>query len=240
MKISRRTFSKAAAGVAAGLLVPTLKVDAQNDLHRLVARWADWRDRYSSPNGSGRYDFRQPFIVDGQAYATDARAMARIATSKTDAYADEQRKLPPLVSTWERFWVPGPWRELPQPPTMKRRQGYCPACEWANAIQLCPTCDGDLIVGFDLNGRDKVCPTCNGAGEVSRPNCKVCGGKVFGEYERGVALGSRQIDVFYYRQMAAVPDVRWTLSHHSRIGYPGPVLFESPIGISGIIMPVND
>jgi hypothetical protein len=235
MDLTRRNFLGGISAIAAGTLVPTLRVRPDLDLHRFVAMWCD-------PDMVGyRYDLSRPFVVDGMSYGTDSRAIGRIITSETDTDQSEKRRLPDVLTVWDRLWKErGRWRPLPNTRLIESTAPMaCPDCEADGSLIECPHCDG-LGGHIDNDGYATMCPQCKGAEWLSNGACPTCHGKPWGNYRRLQPFGDALIDVAFVRKLQQIPGVMWTNSV-GVVSYPdkawSPILYKSDVGIEGIVMP---
>ena len=234
MEISRRGFLGGTTALVAGMLVPTLRLRSEVDLHRLVAMWCDQEEAIS------RYSLDLPFVVDGMSYASDGRGMARVETLDDDT-SDKLRKLPDAIACYDRFWRDsGRWQRLPEENLIRHpscRCVPCPQCREDGSLIECPQCfEGSIEL--DRSPWIDACPLCKGCGELSNGACEVCSGTTYGDYETLQPIGDQLFDVYYVHKLVAIPDVRWCRGNIVQsIGQP--ILFRSDVGIDGILMPVR-
>lgn len=211
--LDRRQFcSLSAATVVASLL----RVRPEYDLHRIV-------NQFCERQPGTRYDLTAPFVVSRMAYATDARALARIVTLVSDTDATT-RRLPNFAMVMDMHWQPERiWRALP-PEDLSDAEGVCPRCR-EQGLPKCSRCHG--------KGCDE--PWCNGHGIVADDFCPVCKGKYGGTFPWVQEVYGKNIDVAYYRRMASIPGIEVNVG--VRDDDHG-LLFRSDIGVEGMVMPL--
>lgn len=226
MTVTRRQFVAGPGAAAATVLLPKLKLLAERDLHALAARWC------APPYTNYRYDLTAPYVMAGNCYATDAKAMVRFEDDAADT--DGEVKIPKSTTqVWGQFWQPHAkvWRPLPRRFELLGGDDTCWRC--LREYVECPACAG-LGAWISLPGDQEArCSTCLGDGYVRSPSCPVCHGR------RGVKLptvavwGDRLIGLEYVELLRQLPDVRWNLCADPEC----PILWQSDIGLAGIIMP---
>lgn len=225
MTITRRQFSTGLAASFAALLLPKIKLQPQYDVQAMLGEWCD--------NGRcSRYDLTAPYEMQDHAYATDARAMARIESGGLQI--DGATNIPKhTVEVWDEHWHDdGKWRPWPtHPQTIYNDDGVCPIC--LHKAVPCPQCDG-LGEWCVLPGdRSVYCDACHGLGYVQSPDCPLCQGHWDRPVPSCAAFGNKLIGLEYVDLVNRIPDVYW-----QRGTFPeGPILWRSEIGIAGMIMP---
>ena len=220
--MDRRTFLRGMSALAAGVMVPTLRLRPGYDLHHMVGQWVG--DHYDSV----RYQLDLPFVVEGQAYGTDSRAIARIHTSEDDTNLDAKRRLPDVIGTFDSLWHEhGGWHRLPIINRVEHpdKCSSCPKCSSDGSLITCPKCDGEGI----------CCDHCNNIGTLSNGACPVCRGVPYGNYRSLQVYGDKLIAAKFDDRLRAIPGVLWCSGGH---GKSNPILYRSDIGIEGMIMPV--
>lgn len=220
--MDRRTFLKGASALAAGVMVPTLRIRQEYDLHRMVAQFC------ARPGEYLRYQLELPFVVEGQAYGTDGRAIARILTSEEDTNHHTTRRLPDVIGVFENMWQEhGRWRRLPQirRVTHPDKSQPCPQCWSDGSLIECPQCEGE---GID-------CYCCHDWGVLSNGACPVCHGVPYGNYRSLQLYGDKMISVRFDDRLRNIPGVMWCSGGPDECD---PILYRSDIGIEGMVMPV--
>ena len=106
MPMTRRQFGGGVAAALGALLLPKIRLHPHYDLQAMLAPWCAHK-LYS------KYNLTAPYAMDGHAYATDARAMARILDD--GLIVDGSARIPrETVSVWDSFWTDdGPWQPWP-------------------------------------------------------------------------------------------------------------------------------
>lgn len=234
LELNRRSFMRGVAALAAGTLVPTLRF-GECHLQKLLLPWVDRHGDYEF-----KYDMRLPFVVDGKAYGTDGRGIAEIIAEESSINHDCKRKLPDVVGVFGKLWKEGGvWHRLPTVNRVRHpgRNHACPACLILNAIKECNVCEGFGEYWRDEDGdvRTGTCPGCHGLGVVSLVDCRVCHGRAYGTYNSLQTYGDQTISVRYDYFLRQIPGVQWC---RSQAGYDHPILWQSDIGIRGMVMPV--
>lgn len=225
MPITRRQFTGTVAASLAALLLPKIALQPRYDLQRMLGQWCD--------NGTvRRYDLKAPYVMQSHAYATDSRAMARICDDGLTI--DGSTRIPECtVRVWDSHWHDdGKWQPWPRHlQLVDRDDGVCPLC--LHKAVPCPQCDG-LGEWCVLPGdHSDFCLACHGLGFVQFPDCPLCHGRQDGPVPAAALVGNKLIGLEYVDIVNRIPDVRW-----QRGTYPhGPILWQSDIGISGLIMP---
>jgi len=224
MKTTRRTALKIMGGA---LIVPSLRVRPDHDLHRILTGFCDLRHETS------HYDLTSPFVVDGMAYGTDGRIAARIVSTEYDT-SDEWRRLPLHVNdAWESQWLErGQFRPLP-PERLVEGKGICPQC-CEEEYKECEACQGS---GCELtaSGEDVTnCRKCHGRGYALEPECPLCKGRRCGRFPCHQPLGNKLISVDFYRRLLRVPGLMWS---PGRRDPRTAIVLKSDIGIEALAMP---
>lgn len=222
MIVTRRTALKVIGGC---LIVPSLKVRPEHDLHKIVQDFCDTE--------TSRWDLMTPWVADGQAYGTDGRAAARIASDDADTDTDERSLPRNITGVWESHWTEqGVWRPLP-PERLIEGEGRCPDC-CEVAMTDCENCDGEGF-GFDDEGFTVPCPKCKGEGSFSDKDCPRCHGRGWGDYPNLQPFGNKLICVAFMRKLQRIPGAMWNIGNPDK---RTPILVKSDIGVESLVMPV--
>lgn len=226
MTITRRQFVGGVVGAVASLLLPRLKLVPQYDLHALARKWCDNGHQYT------RYDLTAPYVMDDFAYATDARAMVRFCDDTLQT--DGKLRIPKhTTEVWDSHWHPdGKWFELPRTlKTLNGDDGCCYRCLRANVE--CPHCAGCGEWVCLPGDRSQRCKACNGSGVYYDPACPVCHGRYDVPLPSSALIGDKLFGLEYVSLMQELPGVRLNAGRE----YDGTILWESDIGLAGMIMP---
>lgn len=227
MPMTRRQFGGGVAAALGALLLPKIRLQPHYDLQAMLAPWC-------AHKLFARYKLTAPYAMDGHAYATDARAMARILDD--GLIVDGSARIPrETVSVWDSFWIDdGPWQPWPRQPVLMTSGEYgCVLCSHANVE--CPECCG-LGESCVLPGdRSQRCEACGGDGYQRRPECPLCHGRRHANTPTCAVMGDKLVGLQYMDIVARVPEVRW----HAGGQVDGPILWRSDIGIAGMIMPMT-
>ena len=224
--LTRRQFHATLGAAASSLLLPRLLLRPDYDLHALAARWC-------AAEPMVKYDLTSPYIMTGHVYATDAKAMVRFEDDAADT--DGQVRIPKETTlVWEQFWRPTRkrWLDLPQSPqVLYGDDGTCWRC--LREYIECPACCG-LGEWCVLPGdRSQRCDLCHGHGYYRPPSCPVCHGRYDVELPTVAVFRDKLIGLEYCSLLASVPGLRWNSGGNSET----PILWQSDIGMAGMIMP---
>lgn len=225
MHTTRRQFMSGVAASLGILTLPRIALQPQYDLQSLLGKWC-------SQEPGTRYDLTAPYEMQGHAYATDARAMARIVGDGMQI--DGTLRIPQqTVDVWQEFWHPdGTWRPLPHNlPMLDGDDGVCPLC-LRRGVE-CEACSGMGEWCVLPGDRYETCRVCAGHGYKSLPDCPVCHGRHDREIPSCAVMDDKLIGLEYLHELYDVPDVQWNVGQQQ----DGPILWQSPIGIAGMIMP---
>jgi len=210
--MNRRTALKICGGF---LFLPSLRLRPEYDLHRIVSGFCQ------TPNDPiRRYDLATPFVSDGMAYGTDARAAARIVTTDSDTDADERCIPKSMTWIWNHFWNEnGTWFRPPLERLIEG-DGPCPNCLglWTE----CKRCDG------------WGCDACNGHGGYTNPHCSLCHGEGWGWFPNMQPVGHKLVAVELWRKIQTIPGARLNLGSPNR---DNPILVKSDLGVEALVMP---
>lgn len=224
---TRRAFLGGVATAAASLLLPKLQLVPHYDLHALAQKWC------GAPGETGRYDLTAPYVMGDNAYATDARAMVRFQDQwmRTDGEA----RIPKCTtSVWQQNWLPeSRWVPLPKHFTVQCGDDWvCWKCHAAR--KDCPQCYGSgehICLPGDYS---MYCKACRGLGVYHDPTCEVCHGRYDIPLPTVAVIDDRLFRLEYISLLRELPNVRL---NYGAGGDTFPLLWESDIGMAGMIMP---
>jgi hypothetical protein len=142
---------------------------ATDDILDTLARFCDpYRD-------TGRGQMARPFVRDGWVYATNSRAVVRIAADKVAGPVNADGPPAERLGWWKLFPLTGgtALAGLPIPADVE-----CGDCKGTGKTEMvtCPECDGDGEVSWygDYSGHsyEDECQFCDGEGEVTANKVK--------------------------------------------------------------------
>lgn len=229
----RRDFLQTVIGVSASIMLPTMRWRIGYDLHRIAAT-------FCAKQPYGLFDLTEPYVMDGHAYATDARTMCRFAADGDDTDPVRHRIPTQTLDVWDRFWSErGKWIKPPRERLITVDQDqFCPRC--FENLPDCTACagTGERVFGDNVYGREWVgdCPECRGHGVRIDPSCPECRGLYFGNMPSVQVVGDKLIAGGYYRRLMRVPGIMLNLGSADP---REPILWKSDIGLCGLQMPLD-
>jgi len=226
---TRRSALKILGGC---LLVPSLKIRPEYDLHGIVRNFCRSTDEVE-----WRFDLREPFVMDGNAYGTDGRAAARIVATDEDTSTDTRRLPVEITDIWADFWsTKGRWMSMPADRYV-RGSGACPRC-WDNRAE-CDECfgTGEAVRTTQYGEILSDCKRCHGTGQISDASCEICHGRLWGDdYPCRQVVGHKLISFEFWRKVQAIPGAMVSMGGPDRLD---PILVKSDIGVECLVMPMK-
>jgi hypothetical protein len=141
---------------------------------------------------NGRYSIAKPFVKSGYLYATDARIVVRVRTSKRQGNGDK-KKTPDVAGLWKDEFESSA-KFVPLPTDLR-----------ALSQIKCGYCDGKKSTVCKECGHRKKCEKCRGIGRLAIK-------------KEWVEIGINLYDVKYYRLIKRLPNVKVAIpkSKHRR------------------------
>lgn len=168
-----------------------------------------------------RYYLAQPFILDGNTYASNGRIIVRIPGGGADT------ELPRSFAAAVRKMFAAEHTDFAPLPTISAPK-VCPDCKGTGRLENveCADCGG---IGEFRHGRhDYDCLECDGTGRYGSRECTSCWN---GELLQPVPVGAAHFQARYLRMIAALPNAR--MSAPAKDG-PAAFVFD---GGEGRLMP---